>query len=94
MITVPHYPLDRPHLDWMTDAACRDQDPDLFFPVSPHGANGYQIHEAKSICEDCVVQGMCLRYALATEQSAGIWGGHTEEERSRLKRRRPREPIR
>ena len=89
MIALPPLPsLTAPHLEWMTYAACRDQDPDLFFPLSTLRASDPQTHEAKSICQDCVVVAICLRYALSTHQEAGIWGGQTEQERARLQRQR------
>jgi WhiB family transcriptional regulator, redox-sensing transcriptional regulator len=28
----------------------------------------------------------CLEFALATNQEAGVWGGHTEDERRRLRK--------
>ena len=31
-------------------------------------------------------RGPCLEFALATNQEAGVWGGHTEDERRRLRK--------
>jgi WhiB family redox-sensing transcriptional regulator len=33
------------------------------------------------VCAVCRVRRQCLRFALATRQSHGIWGGTTEDER-------------
>ena len=45
-----------------------------------------QAQRAKSFCESCPVRDECLSYALASEQSHGIWGGTTAEERRELVR--------
>src|SRR6266511_746616 len=42
---------------------------------------------AKRICQTCVVQVECLEYALANDERFGIWGGMSERERRRLKKR-------
>jgi WhiB family redox-sensing transcriptional regulator len=71
--------------DWRGDAACRDADPELFFPDS-RSAWG-QVKRAKLICRGCPVSVTCLSWALASGQEHGIWGGLTEDERRRLHRR-------
>jgi WhiB family redox-sensing transcriptional regulator len=72
--------------DWRDRSACRDTDPDLFFPVGTTGPAVLQIETAKSICRSCDAQADCLEFALATNQESGIWGGVTEDERRRLRR--------
>jgi len=71
---------DREVMDWRDYAACRDVDPDLFFPLGTSGASMSQIEEAKQICRACPVSAPCLRWAL-DGGDAGIWGGTTEDER-------------
>ena len=66
---------------WRGDAACRDTDPDLFFPVGQTGPAIAHIENAKAVCQTCDVRVECLEYALMTNQDAGIWGGLTEDER-------------
>jgi WhiB family redox-sensing transcriptional regulator len=66
--------------DWRDHAACRDMDPDLFFPMGTSGASLLQIDQAKQICRTCPVHGPCLRWALDSGD-AGVWGGTTEDER-------------
>jgi hypothetical protein len=41
--------------DWRNYAACRDVDPDLFFPLGTSGASLLQIDEAKQVCQMCPV---------------------------------------
>lgn len=56
--------------------ACRDVDPDTFFPDH---ASGY--HEAVAICHTCPVEDRCLTWAIETVQSFGVYGGTTPDER-------------
>src|SRR5262245_43211966 len=74
---------------WMTEGACQEQDPDLFFPIGTQ-LDADQIREATSICDRCDVESECLRYALNHRIKHGIWGGRTEQERQSLIRRRRR----
>lgn len=74
--------------DWRERAACRDTDPDLFFPVGSTGIAVDQIVAAKAICHQCAARRDCLEFALVTNQESGVWGGATEEERRRLRRAR------
>lgn len=73
---------------WRVGAACRDTDPDLFFPVGQTGPAIAHIANAKAVCETCEVQIECLEYALMTNQDAGIWGGLTEDDRRKIRRER------
>jgi WhiB family transcriptional regulator, redox-sensing transcriptional regulator len=71
--------------DWRDDAACREADPELFFPVSTTGPALRQVQEAIRICQTCPVQTQCLAWAL--EQGAdGVWGGTTPEQRRAIRR--------
>lgn len=73
---------------WRTDALCRKNDPDLFFPVGTTGPAIQQIELAKGICRQCIAQSDCLQYALERRIDHGIWGGTTEFERRRILQRR------
>jgi len=75
-------------MDWRHDAACRDEDPELFFPVGNSGPALLQIAEAKAVCHRCPAASECLAWALASGQDSGVWGGMSEDERRALKRRR------
>jgi WhiB family redox-sensing transcriptional regulator len=75
----------RPQFDWRLAAACRDLDPDLFFPVGATGPSVGQIAEAKQVCDACPVQRNCLSWAIKHYQAYGIWGGTTERERQALR---------
>ena len=74
-------------MDWRHSALCRDEDPELFFPIGTTGPAAMQIEEAKTVCRRCPVTTDCLTWALDTSQDAGVWGGLSEDERRALKRR-------
>lgn len=74
-------------MDWRHNAACLDEDPELFFPVGSSSAALAQAERAKNICRTCAVVEICLKWALDTNQDASVWGAHSEDERRMLKRR-------
>ena len=67
-------------LGWMSDGACRQVDPELFFPIAVTGPAARQAEAAKAVCGPCAVRANCLSYALKA-MPEGIWGGTTQEER-------------
>jgi WhiB family redox-sensing transcriptional regulator len=73
-------------MDWRHKAACRDIDPEIFFPIGATGPALAQIQAAQAICGTCTVQKECLEWAIETGQDAGIWGGTTEDERREIRR--------
>lgn len=79
--------------DWRTQAACRDEDPELFFPIGTSGPAVLQEEQAKAICRRCPVQATCLELALDTNQETGVWGGTTERERRRGARHNLRRAV-
>ena len=70
-------------MDWRHFAACRDIDPEVFFPF-PGDTDGQDA--ARAICSGCPVRSDCLNWALATGRDHGVWGGLTEDERRALRR--------
>ena len=69
-------------LSWQERSLCAQTDPEAFFPEK-----GGSTREAKRVCLSCDVRQECLEYALAHDERFGIWGGLSERERRRLKRR-------
>jgi len=69
-------------LAWQARALCAQTDPEAFFPEK-----GGSTREAKRVCLSCEVRVECLEYALEQDERFGIWGGLSERERRRLKRR-------
>ena len=69
-------------LAWQERALCAQTDPEAFFPEK-----GGSTREAKRVCMSCDVRPECLSYALANDERFGIWGGLSERERRKLKRR-------
>ena len=68
-------------MDWRHRAACRDEEPELFFPLGTTGPAIAQTAEAKAICHQCKVASNCLSYALESGQDHGVWGGMSQDER-------------
>ena len=66
---------------WSLDAACRDEDTELFFRGSTDGE-----FAAVEICGRCSVRTACLSYAIGSPELTGIWGGTSDEERSLFRR--------
>ncbi|MCB5909258.1 WhiB family transcriptional regulator [Streptomyces pinistramenti] len=77
-------------MNWRQEAACREEDPELFFPIGSAGPALLQIEEAKAVCRHCPVRDRCLQWALDSRQEHGVWGGTSEEERRAMKRRAAR----
>jgi WhiB family redox-sensing transcriptional regulator len=67
---------------WQERALCAQTDPEAFFPEK-----GGSTREAKKVCLTCDVRAECLDYALANDERFGIWGGLSERERRKLKKR-------
>ena len=64
--------VDEGPLAWQERALCAQTDPEAFFPEK-----GGSTREAKRVCATCEVREECF----------GIWGGMSERERRKLKRR-------
>jgi len=69
--------------NWRQRARCRGLDPELFFP-----GLGESTAEAKAVCAGCPVRMPCLDYALDTSERHGVYGGLSERERRKIRRRR------
>ena len=73
---------DSDALAWQAEALCAQTDPEAFFPEK-----GGSTRDAKRICSGCEVKAQCLDYALENDERFGIWGGLSERERRKLKKR-------
>ena len=73
---------DAEELGWQERALCAQTDPEAFFPEK-----GGSTREAKRVCLTCDVRSECLEYALEHDERFGIWGGLSERERRKLKKR-------
>ncbi|HIW99045.1 MAG TPA: WhiB family transcriptional regulator [Candidatus Nesterenkonia stercoripullorum] len=69
-------------LAWQVDALCAQTDPEAFFPEK-----GGSTRDAKKVCAACTVRSECLDYALGNDERFGIWGGLSERERRKLRKR-------
>lgn len=75
---------------WQRYAACRKEDPELFFPVGATGEALLQAEEAKAVCRRCPVMALCAEWALEHRVHEGVWGGLTEAQRRNILRHRGR----
>ena len=64
---------------WVVFSACRDKDPDIFFPDDRK-----ETREAIAICGTCPVRSECLEYAIEADIRFGVWGGLSDKQRRRL----------
>ena len=74
-------PVD-PSARWQDGALWAQVDGEAFFPEK-----GGSTREAKRVCLSCDVRVECLEYALDNDIRHGIWGGLSERERRRAKKR-------
>lgn len=70
---------------WREAAACLDVTNQVSFFPDREDLRG--IAKAKAVCATCPVADVCLTWAIETNQSEGVWGGHTPKERRALRRR-------
>lgn len=77
------------NLNWQQRAACRTEDPALFFGPSGERQPEREVRErmAKFVCARCPVRTDCLDYAVARREEHGVWGGLSEDERRSGRRR-------
>lgn len=73
--------------NWRSYAACRREDPELFFPLGTSGPALEQIEKAKAVCYRCPAMNLCGQWALETRQESGVWGGLSEEDRFAIRGR-------
>jgi WhiB family redox-sensing transcriptional regulator len=70
---------------WREEAACVDVVDEVSFFPDPEDLAG--IARAKGVCAGCPVAAECLTWSIETNQTEGIWGGHTPKERRAIRRR-------
>ncbi|KOV86101.1 MULTISPECIES: WhiB family transcriptional regulator [unclassified Streptomyces] len=58
---------------WRDDAACRNEDPDMFFTD-----NTNTVQRARTVCLSCPVRVQCQDFALSNGEWWGVWGGLTQ----------------
>ncbi|MGW1163150.1 WhiB family transcriptional regulator [Streptomyces sp. NPDC002513] len=69
--------------EWQAVAACRGMESSMFFPPSGERGRARRKREeaARAVCRTCPVIGACRRFATASNQRYGVWGGLSETER-------------
>lgn len=80
---MPRTEIDLEIEDWREHGECWDTADPAFFPEEKYGGK-----DAKVICKVCLVQEICLDYAVQTRQPSGIWGGLGFAARLRIRYRK------
>lgn len=72
--------------EWQYQGKCRTTGDEVFFhPEGERGSNRRRRDAAaKAICETCPVIQQCREHALRVREPYGVWGGLTEDERTRI----------
>jgi hypothetical protein len=47
---------------WISQGACRDEDPEIFFPITAQGPAAAQASAAKAVCRRCAVNAACQSF--------------------------------
>ncbi len=80
---------------WQRLGSCRGMDSAVFF--HPDGernpSRSRRTERAKQVCRGCPVLQECRRFALASREPFGVWGGLGESERRAIIERRDAERI-
>jgi WhiB family redox-sensing transcriptional regulator len=87
-VTVGGFPGIAVQPRWERKPACATADPRVFFPEDTDGRpveDGPEADAARRICAQCPLRNQCLEYALSAGMPAGIWGGHSTDERERVR---------
>ena len=75
--------LEQSRPAWQARGSCRGgAGHEPFFPTRGKG-----VEEARRVCAGCEVRSECLGYALEHGIRHGVWGGTSEAERRRIRRR-------
>ena len=81
--------------DWRTRAVCRDEDPELFFPIGDGEPARLQEQAAQAVCRRCPVQRECGTWAVESGQRDGVWAAMTERQlRSAIRARKTKPETR
>jgi hypothetical protein len=79
---IPLEVLESDIRSWGQFAACKGKPSILWFADNYANSQGrVATREAKAICSMCIVRNQCLQHALDNDESFGIWGGKTPQER-------------
>lgn len=71
--------------DWRGHALCRDEPPELFFPLGQSEAAARQTEAAKQVCRRCPVCRECREWALSQVRLEGVFGATDVTDRQRLR---------
>lgn len=70
--------------DWRAFAVCRDEDPELFFPVGEGSNAEFQTEQAKAVCRRCPVMVDCEKWTARVRPEYGVFAGLDPRQRKLL----------
>jgi WhiB family redox-sensing transcriptional regulator len=70
--------------DWMKESQCIGVNAEIFFDKALIRERYFLFY-----CEACPVADLCLDYATRNNETHGVWGGLTPEQRSHMHLRKP-----
>lgn len=68
---------------WIADALCAQVGGDDYFPEK---TDVEAARRALRVCRRCDVAAQCLAYALRNNETRGIWGGKSPQQRRQMRR--------
>jgi WhiB family redox-sensing transcriptional regulator len=68
---------------WIADALCAQVGGDDHFPAK---TDTEAARRALKVCRRCEVAEQCLQYALQHNETRGVWGGKSAQQRRRMRR--------
>lgn len=71
--------------EWRDYAACRAEDPEIFFPEGRK--SGGDVRTAQAICHGCPVRIECGTTAIKDGEFWGVWGGMSQNQLRQQRRR-------
>ncbi len=76
--------------NWLLRAACRDADPNIFYPKGMGRPRSDRNPNPRDYCNECPVTRQCLERALRNPVTLdrGIWANTNESQRKALRRQR------
>jgi len=71
---------------WQQQGLCREVTSDIFFYEEQERGEEKRkrISQARDVCNACSVKQKCLDFSIRTNQTHGMWGGLTQDERKEM----------
>lgn len=71
--------------DWRDHAACRDVEPELFYPKAARNGARTMYREPIQVCRTCPVRTECLEWAYTVNDQWAVLGGLSPRQRAKTR---------